>query len=54
MPPLWEYFSRLRRQADEPGAGEDEQIGGGGAKRHLLESERFLALLGEPELARAA
>jgi RecJ OB domain len=26
----------------------------GGARRHLLESERFLALLGEPELARAA
>ena len=25
-----------------------------GARRHLLESERFLALLGEPELARAA
>ena len=26
----------------------------GGATRHLLESERFLALLAEPELARAA
>jgi single-stranded-DNA-specific exonuclease len=26
----------------------------GGARRHLLESERFLALLAEPELARAA
>ena len=26
----------------------------GGARRHLLESERFVALLAEPELARAA
>jgi hypothetical protein len=26
----------------------------GGARRHLLESQRFLALLAEPELARAA
>ena len=26
----------------------------GGARRHLLESERFRALLAEPELARAA
>jgi hypothetical protein len=25
-----------------------------GGRRHLLESERFLALLAEPELARAA
>jgi hypothetical protein len=29
-------------------------LGDGSAKRHLLESERFLALLEEPELARAA
>ena len=26
----------------------------GGTRRHLLESERFVALLAEPELARAA
>ena len=26
----------------------------GGARRHLLESERFVALLAQPELARAA
>jgi single-stranded-DNA-specific exonuclease len=29
-------------------------VGAGGAKRHLFESERFIALLNEPELARAA
>ena len=29
-------------------------IGAGAARRHLLESERFIALLNEPELARAA
>ncbi len=33
---------------------EELALAEGGAKRHLLESERFVALLAEPELARAA
>ena len=33
---------------------EELGLGEGGARRHLLESERFLALVAEPELARAA
>jgi single-stranded-DNA-specific exonuclease len=33
---------------------EELALGEGGARRHLLESERFLALLQEPKLARAA
>jgi single-stranded-DNA-specific exonuclease len=46
-----------RKQARDPAAAaifEELALAEGGAKRHLLESERFLALMAEPELARAA
>jgi single-stranded-DNA-specific exonuclease len=45
-----------RKEARDPGAGAifEELAVGEGRKGHLLESERFLALLAEPELARAA
>jgi single-stranded-DNA-specific exonuclease len=53
----------LKREWRKPSEGRDpeatavfEELGlaEGGARRHLLESERFLALIAEPELARAA
>jgi hypothetical protein len=46
-----------RKEARDPAAAaifEELALAQGGAKRHLLESERFLALLADPELARAA
>ncbi|HKG42711.1 MAG TPA: single-stranded-DNA-specific exonuclease RecJ [Gaiellaceae bacterium] len=46
-----------REQARDPAAAaifEELALVEDGARRHLLESERFLALLAEPELARAA
>jgi single-stranded-DNA-specific exonuclease len=46
-----------RKQARDPTAAaifDELALAEGGAKRHLLESERFLALLAEPDLARAA
>jgi single-stranded DNA-specific DHH superfamily exonuclease len=46
-----------RKEARDPAAEaifEELALAEGGARRHLLESERFLALLAEPELARAA
>jgi single-stranded-DNA-specific exonuclease len=46
-----------RKEARDPAAEaifEELALGEGGVRRHLLESERFLALLAEPELARAA
>jgi hypothetical protein len=46
-----------REQAREPVAAaifEELALAEGGSRRHLLESERFLALLSERELARAA
>ena len=48
---------RKRPEArDAPAAAifEELALAEGGHKAHLLESERFLALLSEPELARAA
>jgi single-stranded-DNA-specific exonuclease len=53
----------LKREWRKPSEGRDpeatavfEELGlaEGGVRRHLLESERFLALIAEPELARAA
>ena len=46
-----------RKETREPVAAaifEELALAEGGSKRHLLESERFLALLREPGLARAA
>jgi single-stranded-DNA-specific exonuclease len=46
-----------RKQARDPAATaifEELTLAEGGARRHLLESECFLALLAEPDLARAA
>lgn len=46
-----------RKDARDPAAAaifEELALAEGGSKRHLLESERFLALLHEPGLARAA
>jgi single-stranded-DNA-specific exonuclease len=46
-----------RKEARDPAAAaifEELALAQGGAKRHLLESERFLTLLADPELARAA
>jgi single-stranded-DNA-specific exonuclease len=45
-----------KKHRDPAAAAIFEELGlaEGGARRHLLESERFLALLREPELARAA
>ena len=46
-----------RKDTRDPAAAaifEELALAGGGSKRHLLESERFLALLQEPGLARAA
>jgi single-stranded-DNA-specific exonuclease len=48
---------RKQPEAREASAAEifaELELEGGGARRHLLESERFLALLAEPGLARAA
>jgi single-stranded-DNA-specific exonuclease len=46
-----------RKDTRDPAAAaifEELTLAEGGARRHLLESERFLALLAEPDLARAA
>jgi single-stranded-DNA-specific exonuclease len=46
-----------RKETRDPVAAaifEELALADGGSRRHLLESERFLALLAEPELARAA
>jgi hypothetical protein len=48
---------RKPTEARDPAAAaifEELDVAEPGPRRHLLESERFLALLGEPELARAA
>jgi single-stranded-DNA-specific exonuclease len=48
---------RMPPEARDPGAAAifaELGLAGAGARRHLLESERFLALLAEPELAHAA
>ncbi len=42
------------RDPDASAVFEELELAQGGARRHLLESERFLALLAEPALARAA
>jgi single-stranded-DNA-specific exonuclease len=42
------------RDPDAAAIFEELGVAEGGARRHLLESERFIALLTEPELARAA
>jgi hypothetical protein len=50
-----EWRKPAEARASEAAAIFDElALTGGGAKRHLLESERFRTLLDEPELARAA
>jgi hypothetical protein len=46
-----------RKDARDPAAAaifEELALAEAGSKRHLLESERFLALLHDPRLARAA
>ena len=46
-----------RKEARDPAAAEifaELGLAEGGSRRHLLESERFRALLEQPELARAA
>jgi hypothetical protein len=48
---------RKPAEARDPHAAaifDDLALTEGGGRRHLLESERFLALLAEPDLARAA
>ena len=42
------------RDPDAAAIFEELELAQGGARRHLLESERFRALLAEPALARAA
>ena len=48
---------RMPAEARDPGAAAifaELGLAEAGARRHLLESERFIALLAEPQLARAA